>query len=78
MFVVLCPASAYAAVKEAMERAGLKLESAELANVPQNTVELDEELARSFLKLVEALEDNDDVQSVSHNADIPEAALSGS
>ncbi len=75
VYVVFTPVSAYAAVRQVLEAAEIAFENAELTNVPQNTVELDEEAARSFLKLVEALEDNEDVQAVSHNADIPEAAL---
>ncbi len=74
-FVVFTQPSGFSAVKEAIEGAGIVVESAELGNIPQNTVELSEEEARRFLKLVEALEDNDDVQNVYHNADVPEAAL---
>lgn len=74
-FIVFCPMTSFAALKDALEAAGIKTESAELTNVPQNTVELNEEDARKVLKLIDTLEDNDDVQNVSHNADIPDAAL---
>ena len=74
-YIVFSPMTAFAAVKDALGSAGIATESAELSNVPQNTVELGEEDARRVLRLIEALEDNDDVQTVSHNADIPDAAM---
>ena len=74
-WVIFSAATDYAAVKEALEAAEVPLESSELANVPQNTIELDEEGGRKVMNLIDALEDNDDVQSVSHNADIPDAAM---
>ena len=73
VYVVFTPPAEFSAVKEALAAAGIPVESAEISNVPQNTVELSDADARRFLKLVEALEDNDDVQSVSHNAEIPES-----
>jgi YebC/PmpR family DNA-binding regulatory protein len=63
------------AVRDALERAGLPIESAELTLVPKNTVALDENGARRLLRLIEALEDQDDVQDVYANFDIPEAVL---
>lgn len=75
VLVVFSPMTEYAAVKDALEAAEVPLESSELTSIPQNTVELDEEAGRKVLNLIEALEDNDDVQSVSHNADIPDAAM---
>ena len=43
--------------------------------VPSNTVELDESKASSMLKLMERMEDNDDVQNVYANFDIPDAIM---
>lgn len=74
-YIVFCPMTSFAAMKDAFEAAGIETESAELTNVPQNTIELNEEDGRRVLKLIDTLEDNDDVQNVSHNADIPDAAL---
>ena len=74
-WVIFSAATDYAAVKDALEAAEVPLESSELANVPQNTIELDEENGRRVMTLIEALEDNDDVQNVSHNADVPDAVL---
>jgi YebC/PmpR family DNA-binding regulatory protein len=60
------------AVRRALESAGVKVESAEIAMIAKNTVELDAHKARQALRLVELLEDLDDVQRVSANFDIPE------
>jgi transcriptional/translational regulatory protein YebC/TACO1 len=67
---------ALAAVREAIESAGLIVESAELTMVPRTTIELGEEsAARKVLRLMDALEENDDVQYVYANFDIPERVL---
>jgi len=65
-----------AAVRQAIEDAGIKVESAELSMVPKTTVEVAEEpSARKMIRLIEALEENDDVQGVYANFDIPEQVL---
>jgi transcriptional/translational regulatory protein YebC/TACO1 len=64
-----------AAVRDGLEAAGLTIASAELTLVPKNTVALEEDAARRLLKLIDALEDNDDVQDVYANFDIPDAVL---
>ena len=65
-----------AAVRQAIEDAGIKVESAELSMVPKTTVEVAEEpSARKLIRLIEALEENDDVQGVYANFDIPEQVL---
>lgn len=61
-------------VKDAIA-AKVAVESGEVTYVPSNTVALDVEPAQKLLKLIDTLEDHDDVQSVSHNAEIPEAAM---
>jgi len=48
------------------------MQSAELAMVPQNLVAVDAEAAQKVIRLMEALDDNDDVQNVYANADFPE------
>ena len=63
------------AVRRELEAAGVKIESAELSMTPKNTVELDEGKARQALRLVELLEDQDDVQRVTANFEIPESML---
>ncbi|MEP6639024.1 MAG: YebC/PmpR family DNA-binding transcriptional regulator, partial [Chloroflexota bacterium] len=59
-------------VIQALEAAGIPIESAESAMVAKQTVELDSSKARQALRLVELLEDLDDVQRVTANFDIPE------
>ena len=64
------------AVRQAVEDAGFTVESAELSMVPKVTVEIgDEPTAKKVVRLVEGLEDNDDVQDVYANFDIPETVL---
>ncbi len=65
-----------ALVREAVEAAGFTIESAELSMVPKVTVAIDDEsTAKKVVRLVEGLEDNDDVQDVYANFDIPESVL---
>jgi YebC/PmpR family DNA-binding regulatory protein len=65
-----------AAVRSALDAAGIPYESAELTMVPKTTVKVeDEAAARKLLRLMDALEDNDDVQGVYANFDIPETVL---
>jgi YebC/PmpR family DNA-binding regulatory protein len=64
------------AVREAVERAGFSVESAELSMVPKTTVEVaDESSAKKVLRLIDQLEENDDIQDVYSNFDIPEQVL---
>ena len=64
------------AVREAVESAGFAVESAELALIPKTTIGVDDEgQARKVLRLIDALEENDDVQEVYANFDIPERVL---
>ena len=53
----------------------MTVDSAELTMVPKTTVALDEDAARKLLRLIDALEDQDDVQDVYANFDIPDAVL---
>jgi YebC/PmpR family DNA-binding regulatory protein len=63
------------AVREALDAAGITYASAELTMVPKQTVQPDEKEARQLLRLIDALEDNDDVQDVHANFDISEEVL---
>ncbi|MEG6506980.1 YebC/PmpR family DNA-binding transcriptional regulator [Nitratidesulfovibrio sp. 1201_IL3209] len=65
----------FAAVRDALEAAGMEMDSAELSMIPQNTVEVDAETGRKLMRLVDALEDNDDVQNVHANFDLPDEVL---
>lgn len=59
-------------VKKAIEDARIAVESAEVTMLPKNYVALDQKAAEQMLRLMEALEDNDDVQNVYANFDIPD------
>jgi YebC/PmpR family DNA-binding regulatory protein len=74
-FEVLTQPADFAAVRDAIVAAGLEFEQAELTMVPKNTVKLEENDARKTMKIIDALEDSDDVQEVYANFDIPEDVL---
>jgi len=62
-------------VSVALEKAGLALGEQRWVYLPENTVKVEGEAAKKVVKLLETLEDNDDVQNVWANADIPEREL---
>jgi YebC/PmpR family DNA-binding regulatory protein len=75
-FQVTSAPEALVTVREAIEAAGIAIESAELTMVPKTTIEVaDESAAKKVLRLLDALEENDDVQDVYANFDIPEQVL---
>jgi YebC/PmpR family DNA-binding regulatory protein len=75
-FQVTSAPEALVTVREAIEAAGIPIESAELTMVPKTTIEVaDESAAKKVLRLLDALEENDDVQDVYANFDIPEQVL---
>lgn len=74
-FSVICPPETFTPVGEALEKAGIPMESAEITMLPQNTVELDLEMGRAVLALIDALEDNDDIQNVMSNFSVSEEVL---
>jgi YebC/PmpR family DNA-binding regulatory protein len=75
-FTVTTDAQFLAAVREAIEAAGFTVDSAELTMIPKTTVEVDDEGdAKKVLRMIDELEDNDDVQDVYANFDIPERVL---
>ncbi len=74
-YVVTCEASALTAVREALQNAGLDYESADVEFVSSLKIQADRELAEKNIKLVEALEDLDDVQEVYTNMDLSSEVL---
>jgi transcriptional/translational regulatory protein YebC/TACO1 len=75
-FVISSSPEALVGVREAVEEAGFPVESVELAMIPKATVAIsDEGTARKVMRLVEGLEESDDVQDVYANFDIPERVL---
>jgi YebC/PmpR family DNA-binding regulatory protein len=75
VYEVITTPTAYLKVKEAIEGARIAVEAGEVTYLPNNTVPVDAEAGQKLLKLIDALEDNDDVQNVSHNADLPESLV---
>ncbi len=74
-FEVLCDPNDFNSVCDAVDAAGLTTEIREISRVPKETVDLDVETARSVLKLMDALDDHDDVQKVAANFNIPDEAM---
>jgi YebC/PmpR family DNA-binding regulatory protein len=72
---VLSDPGAYEAVLEAVKKAGVQPVSSSVAMIPQNYIKLEGAAANSMIRLVEALEDNDDVQNVHSNFDIDQKLL---
>jgi len=69
------PPDAFEAVKDALEKAKIAVASAAVSMVPQNTLSLTGAPAESTLKLLDELEDHDDVQEVASNIDISQEEL---
>ncbi len=69
---VLCEASQYHHLREVFEKYSLEPEVAEITRIPENFQSLTPEQKEILTKLVDALEDNDDVQNVYHNASMDE------
>jgi len=59
-------------VLDALTKAGFEKEMSDISNIPDTTVKLDEEKTQKVLKLIDKLEELDDVQSVSSNLEIPD------
>jgi YebC/PmpR family DNA-binding regulatory protein len=72
---VVTPAEALVAVRKALEGEGVSIVSAELTMLPQTSIPIGRDKAESVLRLVEGLEDLEDVQAVHSNFDIPEEIL---
>ena len=75
-FEVVCEPDAYTAVDEALEKAEIKCLSKEVTRIPQNTIDVTSvEDAKSVMRLMEQLDDHDDIQNVSANFNIGEEAM---
>jgi transcriptional/translational regulatory protein YebC/TACO1 len=74
-FEVLCDPTDLVAVRTALQAAGLDYDSAEASFVPSLTVPVDAEGAAKVLRLIDALEDSDDVQNVFANFDASDEVL---
>ena len=65
----------FGTVKDALDATGIVAENAEVTQVPSTKVDLDLATAEKFLRLIDNLEDDDDVQEVYHNAEISEQVM---
>lgn len=74
-FEVVCDPDIFSDVRQALEDAKIECLSAQVTRIPQNTVEVDGDNAKTVLSLMETLDDHDDVQNVSANFDISEEAM---
>jgi transcriptional/translational regulatory protein YebC/TACO1 len=75
VFEVITEPSMLAAVRAALDEAGIAVENAEVAQRPKTLVPLDEDGATKLLRLIDALEDLDDVDAVHANFDVPADVL---
>jgi transcriptional/translational regulatory protein YebC/TACO1 len=69
---------AFAAVSDAVKQLGVEPATAKVSMIPQNYVKLEGKPAQQMIKLMDALEDHDDVQNVSSNFDISEKEIEAS
>ena len=76
-FDVTCDPAAFTQVQEAIQKAGLTPVVAEISQVPKAPVDVDIETGRKVMRLMEALDDHDDVQNVYSNVNISEEMLAG-
>lgn len=74
-FEIQCQPPDYERIKTALNTAKIKIESSEVTFLPKNTVKVTGDQVKQVLNLVEQLEDNDDVQNVYANFDIPDDML---
>jgi YebC/PmpR family DNA-binding regulatory protein len=74
-FEITCSPDVYSNVCDAIEKAGLKAEISEIARIAKDNVDLDADTGRAVLKLMETLDDHDDVQKVASNFNIPDEAM---
>ncbi|MGH9143511.1 MAG: YebC/PmpR family DNA-binding transcriptional regulator [Vicinamibacterales bacterium] len=75
---VLSAPDAFQAVRDAVKQLGVEPASAQVSMIPQNYVKLEGKVAQQMLKLMEALDDQDDVQHVWSNFDISEQEIEAS
>ncbi|GAA0894508.1 YebC/PmpR family DNA-binding transcriptional regulator [Fulvivirga kasyanovii] len=72
---VTCAMEDFGNMQSKLDELGLEAETAELQRIPSTTVSLDDEQFEKVMKLIDALEDDDDVQKVYHNLDASESQM---
>ena len=77
-FDITCEPQVFPQVQEAVQKHGLTPVVAEISQLPKAPVDVDAETARKVMRLMEALDDHDDVQNISSNFDISEKEIEAS
>jgi len=72
VFVVTTAPEDFGQVREALEAAGIEFLEASVKMIPDTYTEIGQDDAKKFQKMLDLLEDDDDVQDVYHNAEFPE------
>jgi YebC/PmpR family DNA-binding regulatory protein len=75
MYEVISSLENFETVRKALEEANVKIETAELTRIPQNTVSLDESQAKQILRLMDLLDDHDDIQKAYSNFEISDEIM---
>ena len=74
-YEITTPMENFEPVRKAIDSAGIRIESAELTRLPQNTVGVEEKHCKSLLRLMDELDDHDDIQKVYSNFDITDEVM---
>ena len=74
-FQITCEVADFENTKKALEQGEIPIDSAQVTRLPKNTVQLNESDGKRILRLMEALDDHDDIQNVYANFELPEALL---
>ncbi|MCH2127816.1 MAG: YebC/PmpR family DNA-binding transcriptional regulator [Pirellulaceae bacterium] len=74
-FEVTCEPEVFSDLSDALEAASIEVDVKQLTRIPNSTVDLDADSGRKILKLLEALDDHDDVQTVSANFNLPDEIM---
>ena len=77
-FQIVCDAAHFGSVKEKLEKQGVKFVSAEITKLPKTLQDADTEQGQKVMRLLEALDDHDDVQNVYSNLNVTEAMVAES
>ncbi|HRU06368.1 MAG TPA: YebC/PmpR family DNA-binding transcriptional regulator [Candidatus Brocadiia bacterium] len=75
-YQITCQPADFEAVRQAIEKASIPIESAQITKLPSTTVQLDEDNGAKILKLMDALDDHDDIQNVYSNFELPPSLMS--
>ncbi|MDG2207108.1 MAG: YebC/PmpR family DNA-binding transcriptional regulator [Pirellulales bacterium] len=74
-FEIKCDVDAYGDVADALQQAGIEIDMQQLTRIPSTTIDLDATTAKKVMRLMEKLDDHDDVQSVSSNFNISDEVM---